>query len=130
MSQIFEQVNKEQKTTWPLNQSFDNPIVAISSDNHCSNFSYFGFSDKQGNHANDEKRNTMRFDPDQVKKVNMAYRNNDNKYLNVMELFDKDNRSLGKIGGDYRSGPRHEVKLEDGERIFGFKSASGASGWH
>jgi len=100
MSQIFEQVDEAQDTTWPLNQSFDNPIVAISSDNHCSNFSYFGFSDKQGNHANNEKGNTMQFDPDQVKKVKMAFTTDCHKCLNVIELFDKDNRSLGKIGGD------------------------------
>ena len=63
---------------------------------------------------------TVKFDPDQVKKVELGFDVNED-HLKSIELFDKQNKSLGLAGNSQRAF-KFSITLHEGERIVGLSS--------
>ena len=98
---------------WPKDPKYDNPLVSIL--NHSGN-NMFNFKLKDGSDTGlDDNGNSMKvhqFDPDKVGSVGIVYWEDEGGKLSGIELFDRNENSLVKIGyfDSYRK--RHTCKLE------------------
>lgn len=130
-SLYYDPPKHKQDLEWPKDPLFDNPITQIL--NHSGN-NMFNFKLKDGTESGlDDNGNPMKahvFDPDKVGSVSIVYWEDEGGKLSGIELLDRTEATLLKIGyfDSYRK--RHTIRLESDERIVGIVSHNSRCAQH